>query len=455
MKLLWLTPFLRASAIGRFSAIVCDALVDAGHSCTIVRTELPEIQEEDPHETRCDVIGYQDLNPAVDPADYDAVILNIGDNYRFHAGIFPFLDTPLSVGIFHDFYLFNLFNGRAASEEWTEPRMLAEVMSVYGTYSEADWLAHHDADTPLWDRVAEIADSIPMTEWIALRCLSAVAHSGFYRHRIDAVCPGPSAVIPLAWTREADTTSASTGSNAKNADQLLKLVTFGVMNPNKCADRLIEAIGSNSDLARRIEYRLVGSIDDDERDRLTALAQDKGVALQILGRVSDEELEQELAEADIVSCLRKPVLEGGSASAIEAMLVGRTMLVCDAGFYGDLPDDCVVKIDPQARPDDIASALKTLLENDADRAGYGERARRYAKDTFTAERYARDLVALAERTVEAAPFLDLCKRLAWDLERVGVSPASPTIDRVAAMVEAMHIAPATAETEADSARDAS
>ena len=191
--------------------------------------------------------------------------------------------------------------------------------------------------------VEQIATSLPMTEWLGRRCGAALAHSQFYVNRLEASCPGPIAVAPLCFE------SRDVKPLPKRNGTKITVTTIGIINPNKCADSIIESIGSSPVLKTHCEFRLVGAISDGERARLEALCRDVGFGhLCILGEVDDATLVAELERADIISCLREPVLEGASASAIEGMKSGRPIVVVDSGFYADLPNEFVFKISDAA-----------------------------------------------------------------------------------------------------------
>ena len=166
-----------------------------------------------------------------------------------------------------------------------------------------------------------------MTEWLGRRCGAALAHSQFYVNRLEASCPGPIAVAPLCFE------SRDVKPLAKRSGRKVTITTIGIINPNKCADSVIKSIVSSPLLRTHCEFRLVGAISDSERARLETLCRDAGFRqLSILGEVDDATLVAELERADIISCLREPVLEGASASAIEGMKSGRPIVVVNAGF---------------------------------------------------------------------------------------------------------------------------
>jgi glycosyltransferase involved in cell wall biosynthesis len=176
------------------------------------------------------------------------------------------------------------------------------------------------------------------------------------------------------------------------------VLTFGHINRNKLAHAVLEAIRLNPNLVRRIEYRLVGPIEDDYARELGLAASDAGVLLKLLGRVSDEDLAAELELSDVVCCLRMPALESASASAIESLASGRPTVVVDTGFYSELPDDVVMKIDPWDIVGGLGDVLAELSESARLRSDLGLRGKVYAEETFGAGDYALTMREIASET---------------------------------------------------------
>ncbi|NJM34487.1 MAG: glycosyltransferase, partial [Rhodomicrobium sp.] len=173
------------------------------------------------------------------------------------------------------------------------------------------------------------------------------------------------------------------------------VLTIGHVNRSKRAESVIRAIGDSPVLRSQLSYQLVGAIEPDVADQLKHLADSCGVRLDIQGRVDDDSLCRAIHQADIVSCLRLPALEGASASAIEAMLHGKAVVVANTGFYRDLPDRCVRKIDPGNEVADLQDALEDLHLNPDKRISMGLLAKEWAERTFVASDYAKQLVDIS------------------------------------------------------------
>jgi glycosyltransferase involved in cell wall biosynthesis len=265
-----------------------------------------------------------------------------------------------------------------------------------------------------------------MTEWIARYCDAGLCHADFYRKRVLAACPGPveSAAMPVTPRKVAPLTLG--------ASQLVAL-TVGVMNPNKCVDRVIEAIATSPQLSAQLSYRLVGPISPQESARLTALAEGLSYGgLQIHGAVDDAALDQHLSASDIICCLRRPVLEGASGSAIEGLLAGRPLIVVDAGFYAELPDELVFKIDQEAPVEELRARLEQLCADPALRLASGAAAAAWARRRFDLGGYVAALEGLAAAMVEAKPILRLGADFGRRLASLGLRADDPAVARIGA-----------------------
>ncbi len=429
MRIALATPATARSAIGRVSADVARELISRGHTLRVIATER-DFEADLRADWPCDVTPWRAVEPARLPLDYDVLVAKVGDAYQFHGGLFPLFGHVPTVGCFHDFYLYNLFSGwlwRNGTRPDAERAALHDA-TIIETYGPAMAETAEAARAGRLDLEA-IAANLPMTEWIARRCDGALAHSAFYRERLLAACPGPvgEAGLPI--------TGRGVPPLAEKPGGSVVLTTVGVMNPNKCVAEVIRALGASVALRERVDYRLVGPIEDAEAERLRAVATEAGYGrLSIHGAVDDEELAAQLTEADILCALRKPVLEGASGSAIEALMAGRPLIVADAGFYAGLPDDKVFKVGAGVDPAELTAQLERLAGDEALRRTTGAAARAWAEQTFTVGRYVDALEALVAETLEAFPVLQTGRAVGRELSALGLPPSDPAVDRIGAVL---------------------
>ena len=432
MKIAWVTPYNTRSAIGRFSQLLVEALGNEDHDVVIVRSEAHEILTGSDVLPGTKIVRWDEVCYLPDFwSAFDAVVYNIGDNYPFHAGAIELLQRFPGVVIFHDYFLLDLFSAwRAAKgEQAFADRILDDI---YG-YDAA--LRFHAQDgLEGWEEYT--SEHFPLTEWIARLADGAVAHSSFYADRLERCCGGPVVVTPLAYNALSDFQPlAEREQNFK-----VSVLTVGHVNQNKRVESVIRAIGGSDVLRNRCRYQVVGLVTDQERERLRAVAQAVSFHnLEITGEVSNEILRAQIEAADMMCCLRWPVFEGSSATAGEGMLSGRPIIVTDAGFYHELPDDLVFKVDPTSELSSLTSQLTRLALDPALRATVGARAAAWAKTEFSVHTYVARLVAFLEEVARVRPTLRVAAHFGQIFSDLGLRPNDPAVERLEATLAGLFI----------------
>lgn len=410
MRLVVFSPVTIASAIGRVTGLIVAQLTAEGHEVLVVRTEDYSHLRSQPRELGVPILAWDEefaIRDAVQRAD--AIVYQVGDNYQFHRGCVEWLPRLPGIVCLHDYFVGDLFLVWALAHK-------AEAQSVlrgwYGDAVASKYFAWSVSSTFI-DRTAATA---PMTEWIGAMARGVIVHSGWDVDRVLRSCAGPVQVLPLPY--EAPATLPRTVASATPLGRFTVL-TVGHVNRNKRAESVIRAIGGSSRLKDRATYMLIGRITIDETARLQDVASELGVDLLIRGEVDDGELEHAMASVDVVCCLRYPALESASASAIEAMLAGKAILVMDTGFYRDLPDDVAGKVSPERELADITRILEDLESDEGKRQALARRAADWARSTFRADNYATSLVQLARAVAAATPPIDAARYFAETLARWG------------------------------------
>jgi glycosyltransferase involved in cell wall biosynthesis len=389
MKIVLFTPGLTTSAIGRMAALVVMQLSERGHSLVVVRTEAPRLLSRPAHHFGVPLSHWTDdahISDAIKAADL--IVHQIGNNYDFHMGSLEWLPRAPAVVCLHDFYLAHLFHGWASTHMGQAKRLLARWNGVDS--AEAFFLYANSA------RFIELTrDTMPMTEWVADMAAGVITHSSWGIARVANACAGPVWTIPLAYDIPACSEKVGTLALDPAPAHTIKLLTVGHINPNKRIESVIEAIAGSPFLREKVCYRLVGSIEPLTIEHLESMASSLGVRLLISGEVDEFHLAEAFGEADIVSCLRWPSLESASASAIEALLHGKPMLVTATGFYNEIPDTCAIKIDQADEIEAVRRALELFcMDMDAARS-MGAAAQAWAANIFTPLAYACKLEEIA------------------------------------------------------------
>ena len=248
-----------------------------------------------------------------------------------------------------------------------------------------------------------------------------------------AACPGPVACLPLAFTAPPVPPPEPPRPGAR-----LVVTTVGHVNRNKRADAVIRAIAASDRLRDRVLYVLAGPAEPDEQARLLALARNLGVPEpHFTGWVPDEVLRAVLAGTDVVSCLRFPVMEGGSASLITAMLSGRPTLVSDHASYAEVPDGLVLKCPPGEEAGYVLHHLETILDRPEAARAMGAQAREYALSRFAPAAYAPGLLDALAAATAAQPGVRAARAVGRQLGEFGMAASDPALRRIAGALAGM------------------
>jgi glycosyltransferase involved in cell wall biosynthesis len=422
MNIAWFTPYQQGSAIAKFSSLVVPAMAARGHSIKLFSSDKQPPLEHRRIPEGIELLHWSLFETAPEIADaYDLIVYNVGDHPEYHFGVLKLIDRYSGVCIFHDFYLVDLFRGWCATEI-EKPLAHSIVASIYGEeIAKEFWARELQPDFQEW-----AASHAPMTEWVARKALAAVAHAPFYKHRLADSSAGPVTVIPLASNAPTNMTRIR-GQNGP-----VRILSVGVVNPNKRVEAVINAVAGSPALRSRCEYNIVGRIEPSYRAKLESLIADLGLqdAVHVHGEVSDFELHWRFAEADVLTCLRWPALEGASGSCIEAMSYGKAIIVTNTGFYSSIPSDCVLKVNQAREAQELAQHLERLIIDVNERDALGKRALDWAKREYAPETYAERIEPLLESAAEGKPSADALQQIGLTLRAMGVRYNDPIVSRV-------------------------
>lgn len=427
MKIAWGTPWNKTSAIARYSHYIVNELAERDHEITIVRLEsatqdFPSLASSFP------VIAANEIT-AEDAQRYDAIVVNLGNNDAFHHQAIELIDRAPCFGIFHDASLLYLYHFWSLSKQYGFGTIVGQVERIHGPEAAQAYLDFFTNHRPRDNTIC----AITMLPWVAKRLVGAVAHSCYYTYPLREACPGPVLMEHLAYPQCMNIPALKEGS-----PDCLRILTVGIVDPVKCPEAIIKAISQSDELKAACTYTMAGPYNPVYREQLETFAAAKGVHIHLTGPLDDEAFAATFAEADVICCLRDPIVEGASASCIEGLLSGRPVIVADQGFFADLPDDMVIKIPRTLAPEQISTPLLEFLHNPSLRIAMGMRARAWAETYFTAKRYCDGLIPFLEQGMDTAYCLQLAKRTGQALAALGLSANDPAVSRVAAIFQELH-----------------
>ena len=204
---------------------------------------------------------------------------------------------------------------------------------------------------------------------------------------------------------------------------------FGFLNMNKRIPQLLEAFAALRRQRPGARLLLVGASGErfDVGRRLERLGLSEGV--ERLDYVPEERMWSLMAACDVLVNLRYPTMGETSGSVIRALALGKPLIVSDVGWFGELPDDAVLKVPV----DELEVAtLTAALGFAADHgAVLGAAAREYVLREHSLDRVA-DAYAAALETAAGADSVDdaVLWRIAEAAAEVGIDDA-PRLARAA------------------------
>ncbi len=428
-KIAWLTPFSRSSAIGQYSAIILEKLA-AMAEVTIFASDLEDRAQAWLPDSDLRLLK-RERSATIEAAlaASDVAIYNLGNYYPYHGIIWDYSRRFPGICILHDLVMHPFFIDYYVYNQHNNAGYLREI-----TY------AHGEAGRILGEKVVR-GEIDPMFFWSSATLLDysmakaalrgaegAVVHSAYALGRLTEFSGFPVKHIPFPTPTIAHHPLAK--SPPPQPRETVKLLTYGMINPNKCVDQVIEAIGTSGILRAQISYDVVGKLEP-TYERLLRAGIDKynlREHVTLHGYQPDETLYQMMADADVIINLRNPHYGESSWSLLEAAFFGRTTVVWKHGYYDEFPDDTVVKVNSL---DTLRDGLEKLVVDTPDRYRRAERLRTYAESTFVTERYCDELLSFIERIRRQRPLLGLADFAAEQLYLLGAANDPSAVRRVA------------------------
>lgn len=339
---------------------------------------------------------------------YDAIVYNVGNNAEFHSGMYEVLQEYPGIVILHDYILHHFFAGYWINKKGNPEGYLQEVREQYGLTVEGLARKSLRLAKPLWE--TEEVQRYPLSKTILEKATGVIVHSEFVKALLEGTGMArkiqklnhpyfPVPASSLEKTRE----------DLRLPKDKVLFASLGFLAPVKRLDKVLQVVAHDDFLRRNVFIVIIGeSVYPDYQ--LDKIAENLGLAEQVrfLGYLPMEEAYAYLNCADVCLNLRYPTMGETSGSLIRIMSLGKPAVVSNVGWYSELPDECVVKIDPGNESEELAFWLRRLVSDAGLRRQIGEAAQEYVLKEHSPETFAQGLLSFARSITEV------------DLERVYV-----------------------------------
>ncbi|OLD26691.1 MAG: hypothetical protein AUJ04_05535 [Acidobacteria bacterium 13_1_40CM_3_55_6] len=362
--------------------------------------------------SRFEIVDYQSQPSSLKQLDpFDAVVYQMGNDHRYHAGILEATRLRSGIVVFHDFALQDFFLG-LARERRDLNLYLNEVEFCHGktTRNKAAEALARGADPAILAQPVEF----PLNRRIANSAEGIIVHSEWSRARFAAIAPGVQvAHIPMPL-------KFSDAPRPSLQNDEVRIASFGLITPGKGIEHALRALSALKS-RYRFRYSLIGEPNSfyDVRELIRRYGMEDRV--EITGHVTLEEFKRRIDETDIALNLRERTVGETSASLCRLMAGGVCSIVADVGWYAELPSDCVVKLPLDSYSDKLLLAyLERLIEDEPLRIRIGENARRHARAEHAAEHDAAKYLAFIREVINSRPRRKLIEGTSFELSQLGV-----------------------------------
>ena len=284
---------------------------------------------------------------------YDIILYNIGNQPEYHSYIISALRENPGYIILHDFSLYYLSIGIAQKNDDVF-QSIFRLAGIEGIQLVKDNLKENEIKDLLQHK--QLADKLPLNREIIRASKGVLVHSKYAKKLIENVCPEVSIkVIKLPFYRD---------SNSINIEEERKRIwkkwgvpldsfllgSGGFIAPNKQNRLVCQAVNLyNSIYKKKIYYIMIGEGNDVD-DLLNEYCIKTGY-------LPENEYNSTLKSLDLIFNLRFPTNGETSGPLIQALGWGKPCIITDIGWYSELPDNIVIKLEPNITPEQIVERL--------------------------------------------------------------------------------------------------
>jgi glycosyltransferase involved in cell wall biosynthesis len=364
----------------------------------------------------CERVDVVVAEPGKRAPSADVALYHVGNDPDAHGWIVDALYERPGVVVLHEYVLHHLISGMTIGRG--DGRGYLDAMErEHGVAGRLLGLGVLDNLLPLlWETQPE---RFPLAGTVLDHARGLIVHSDFvarqaraagYRGRLWRV-PHP------AWPMHAVEPAADVAG-----DPLIGC--FGFLNMNKRIPQLLQAFAALRRTRPGARLLLAGAAG--ERFDLSRRLERLGLgdeAITRLDYVPEERMWSLMAASDVLVNLRFPTMGETSGSVIRGLSLGKALVVSDVGWFGELPDDVVLKIPVD---DYEVPLLEAALGFAADHgAELGAAARAYVRREHDLGRVA-DAYAAALETAAGGDAVDdaVLWRIAEAAAEVGIDDAS-------------------------------
>lgn len=354
MKLAWFTPLPPAQTeIGNVSARLLPQLSEAFDLTVFTETVdfdkgLARFAPIIPFNS--DRVNWKTVHAAGHP------VYHVGNNYHFHCEIIRMAMVNPGIVVLHDLSI----NETLLNIALHRGKGRAEYFSILQRYGgdEAVSMAKEVIDRDSTQKHT-LATRYPLFEHITRNATGVITHNPANMAPIEAGSTAPIQYAPLPLLPKRGMADPIDRSQRKPPYAVLLFGFLG--SDNRRLIPFLRAL-AGSGVKDHFEVTVAGKYD---KDHIRREARDLGLKdrIRFRGFVSDRELDELLARADLVPNLRWPSRGESSATQLRIWNFSLPSLVTRTAYYATLPAEAVAFVNPDNEEEDIIDHLRNFASD--------------------------------------------------------------------------------------------
>ncbi len=370
IKMLYASPFVpMKSGISDYSAILVSELARKADITLYIDNYKLKDQK---FKEEFDVLRY-----GVDTIyfhEYKYLVYNIGNNPYYHSYIYETCLKYPGVVILHDVILYYLTVGYYQSKGKLYSKIY-EMEGIEGVLKVKEALKSGINDLL---RKKSLAHILPLNQELLHSQNKFIVHSEFAYQIVKKHTDNVKKInmIPQVHDNFRLIEKMDLFKKFHISEDVFVIASFGIIAETKRNDEICRAVlNIHKELNRKICYVMVG-----EGDYVNQFVDHR--IIYKTGFVSMNEFDSFIVHSDIVLNLRYPSMGETSAALIKVLQMGKACIINDEGWFGEIPDDCVIKIGKENIQRELEAKLKEYIGDSNKRLDVAQKAKQYIEREY-------------------------------------------------------------------------
>lgn len=356
-------------------------------------------------------------------SEYDFVLYNIGNNPYYHANMYDVFLKYNGYVILHDLVLYYLVVGYYLELINDKDMLINEA--YYNGQIECRDMMQDILSSNLPALQYKEPEKLPLNKRLINHAKGIIVHSEYAKNQILTINPQADCwVIPQIGPNEKTELSTIEVLDLKKKygidhDELV-VASFGFIAESKRIHQVLAAFSRMN--YNKVKYLLVG-----EGDYIDNVIKKYGMESFVIktGFTTIDEFDKLIKLSDIVINLRYPYMGETSASLIRALLFGKPSLATNVGWFAELPDDTIIKINYDNNEiNNLMKQLEKLISDKDLRERFSINATKYADEYLNTDKIVDSIlyfISESENKIKTRNFdYEYCDSVANQLMSMGV-----------------------------------